>query len=393
MHLDWGYYDHPPMGGWLLWLMQQFSSELIVLRLPAILLWVVIALGMMDIFRRLQPEQADKAWQLGSLFLLLPFTWALTLVTTDTPLIFFLYFSAYAFLRSELENSLKWTVLCGVLLGLALLSKYFFPKCKIVYRNISMASTWVNNKSIKFYFIKWLIQKLDQVVSVGSAALVDFKATYQIPDAKGCVIKRGVINQSYQRPSSRLLLLKQFGFTEDEIILVHAGSFTKEKNHKFLIDCFEQIHLNEPRVRLLLVGEGPLASEIKQLVANRDIHDLVVFAGYQNHVQQIFAGADVFLLTSLTEGIPGVVLEAALQKLPVIAVNAGTINDFVINNVTGILVERHDQKLFSNAVLNLLKHKDISEQIVAGALNKVQVDHGVENSTIQFELLYNTILK
>ena len=275
----------------------------------------------------------------------------------------------------------------------ALLSKYFFPKCKIVYRNISMASTWVNNKSIKFYFIKWLIQKLDQVVSVGSAALVDFKATYQIPDAKGCVIKRGVINQSYQRPSSRLLLLKQFGFTEDEIILVHAGSFTKEKNHKFLIDCFEQIHLNEPRVRLLLVGEGPLASEIKQLVANRDIHDLVVFAGYQNHVQQIFAGADVFLLTSLTEGIPGVVLEAALQKLPVIAVNAGTINDFVINNVTGILVERHDQKLFSNAVLNLLKHKDISEQIVAGALNKVQVDHGVENSTIQFELLYNTILK
>ena len=133
MHLDWGYYDHPPMGGWLLWLMQQFSSELIILRLPAILLWVVIALGMMDIFRRLQPEQTDKAWQLGSLFLLLPFTWALTLVTTDTPLIFFLYFSAYAFLRSELENSLKWTVLCGVLLGLALLSKYFAALLAISY--------------------------------------------------------------------------------------------------------------------------------------------------------------------------------------------------------------------------------------------------------------------
>lgn len=87
----------------------------------------------MDIFRRLQPEQTDKAWQLGSLFLLLPFTWALTLVTTDTPLIFFLYFSAYAFLRSELENSLKWTVLCGVLLGLALLSKYFAALLAISY--------------------------------------------------------------------------------------------------------------------------------------------------------------------------------------------------------------------------------------------------------------------
>ena len=103
-HLDWGYYDHPPMGGWLLWLMQSISPALIVLRLPAVLLWIAVTAGMMDLFSRMQTEKSDLVWWLGSLFLLLPFTWALTLVTTDTPLIFFLFFSAYAFLRAEMQG-------------------------------------------------------------------------------------------------------------------------------------------------------------------------------------------------------------------------------------------------------------------------------------------------
>ena len=145
-HLDWGgYYDHPPMAGWILWLLQQFSSNLLVLRLPAILLWIVITLGMMDLLDRLSPAAAGKRWLLGSLFLALPFTWSLNLITTDTPLVFFLFFSGYALIRAELArdvadtvankvaNPLRWYAASGVLLGLALLSKYFAGLLAIAY--------------------------------------------------------------------------------------------------------------------------------------------------------------------------------------------------------------------------------------------------------------------
>jgi hypothetical protein len=133
-HLDWGgYYDHPPMVGWILWVLQQFSSHLLVVRLPAILLWIVITLGMMDLLDRLAPQAADKRWLLGSLFLALPFTWSLNLITTDTPLIFFLFFSGYALIRAELADKLRWYVASGVLLGLALLSKYFAGLLAIAY--------------------------------------------------------------------------------------------------------------------------------------------------------------------------------------------------------------------------------------------------------------------
>lgn len=133
-HLDWGgYYDHPPMGGWWLWALQGISSHPLVLRLPAILLWVVVCFGMMDLLRRMQPAAHDKPWLMGSLFLALPFTWSLNLITTDTPLIFFLFCSGYAFIRGELSQQLRWMAASGVLLGLALFSKYFAGLLAIAY--------------------------------------------------------------------------------------------------------------------------------------------------------------------------------------------------------------------------------------------------------------------
>ena len=70
---------------------------------------------------------------LGSLFLALPFTWSLNLITTDTPLILFLFFSGYAFLRGEQSDDLRWYAVAGLLLGLALLSKYFAGLLAITY--------------------------------------------------------------------------------------------------------------------------------------------------------------------------------------------------------------------------------------------------------------------
>lgn len=133
-HLDWGgYYDHPPMVGWWLWALQQLSSHPLVLRLPAVLLWIAITFGMMDLFSHLLPEQSERRWLLGSLFLALPFTWAFNLITTDTPLILFLFFSGYAFIRAEQEKKWQWYAASGVLLGLALLSKYFAGLLAITY--------------------------------------------------------------------------------------------------------------------------------------------------------------------------------------------------------------------------------------------------------------------
>ena len=133
-HPDWGgFYDHPPMVGWWLWALQQLSSHPLVLRLPAVLLWIAVTFGMMDLYVRLVPSAHERRWLLGSLFLALPFTWAFNLITTDTPLVLFLFFSGYAFVLAETEQKIRWSILSGLLLGLALLSKYFAGLLAVTY--------------------------------------------------------------------------------------------------------------------------------------------------------------------------------------------------------------------------------------------------------------------
>jgi hypothetical protein len=130
---DWGYSDHPPMVGWLLYLLNGVSSHPLSIRFFTVLLWSLIALGLVDLLRRLDRAREAEAYWLGSLFLLVPFTWALNIVTTDTPLIFFVFLSGYCFVRGNLSGRIGWYVATGVFLGCGLLSKYFAGLLALAY--------------------------------------------------------------------------------------------------------------------------------------------------------------------------------------------------------------------------------------------------------------------
>jgi hypothetical protein len=130
---DWGYSDHPPMVGWLLFVLNSFSSHPLSLRFFTVLLWSLIALGLVDLLRRISPFQEGVAYWLGTLFLVLPFSLLLNLVTTDTPLIFFIFLSGYCFIRGTMSEKILWYVGAGIFLGCALLSKYFAGLLAIAY--------------------------------------------------------------------------------------------------------------------------------------------------------------------------------------------------------------------------------------------------------------------
>jgi len=130
---DWGYSDHPPMVGWLLYVLNSISSHPLSIRFFTVLLWSVIGLGLVDLIRRIDSAREEEAYWLGSLFLLLPFSWALNIVTTDTPLIFFIFLSGYCFVRGSLSGRTLWYVATGVFLGCGLLSKYFAGLLALAY--------------------------------------------------------------------------------------------------------------------------------------------------------------------------------------------------------------------------------------------------------------------
>lgn len=123
----WGYSDHPPMVGWLIWLLRHLGDTPLALRSVTLLVTSVLALGIVDLARRLlPPEREAAAWLAGAIYLALPFSWFFVLVTTDTPLILFMGLSVWCFVRAELAaRPAGWYAAAGALLGLAFLSKYF----------------------------------------------------------------------------------------------------------------------------------------------------------------------------------------------------------------------------------------------------------------------------
>ncbi len=134
---DWGFYDHPPMIGWWLAALLTIADAEWWLRLPAVLLPGVLALGVAraltlplikpfhDSNQQCAPGTDSAAWGTATLVLLAPVNVWNVFITTDTPLIYFSFFSALAFLRAARDDDLRFYSLAGLLLAGAVLSKYF----------------------------------------------------------------------------------------------------------------------------------------------------------------------------------------------------------------------------------------------------------------------------
>ena len=112
---------------------------------------------------------------------------------------------------------------------------------------------------------------------------------------------------------------KELNIKEDTLVIGHVGRFVEQKNHRFLIDIFNEVHKQNKNSILLLIGQGPLMDEMKQKVDSLGISDSVKFLGQREDVSELYNAMDLFLFPSLYEGLGMVLIEAQANGLPCIA--------------------------------------------------------------------------
>lgn len=132
-----------------------------------------------------------------------------------------------------------------------------------------------------------------------------------------------------------------------------------------LIRIFSSLLEAIPDAKLLLIGEDKLKAEIEAFVKEMNIENNVYFLGRRSDVLQIMACCDVFVLPSLIEGLPEVILESFVNKLPVVAYDVGGIKEIMINNKTGWLIDKGDEESFGEAIKVVLTR--LNEDIVENA--------------------------
>lgn len=139
----------------------------------------------------------------------------------------------------------------------------------------------------------------------------------------------------------------EFHFSDNLIIIGNVARFEYQKNHKSLLCIFKILHEMDSRYRLLLIGQGSLEDEIRDYVKRNNLDSYVVFTGVRNDVDKIYQAMDVFVLSSLFEGLPISALEAQANGLPCI-MSTGCPPDCFVNENT----LRVDFSLDNNMVAN-----------------------------------------
>lgn len=119
-------------------------------------------------------------------------------------------------------------------------------------------------------------------------------------------------------PILRQQLRRRLG-VEDRLVIGNIGRFAEQKNHKLLVDIFAEIVRLDPSAVLLLVGEGALMADVQAQVAAASLQNSVLFLGARGDVPALLQAMDLFLLPSLFEGLPLVLVEAQAAGLPCLA--------------------------------------------------------------------------
>lgn len=179
-------------------------------------------------------------------------------------------------------------------------------------------------------------------------------------------IKNGVETSLFQfNDSVRTDVRKELGLG-NKIVFGHIGRLSQAKNHKFLLEVFNEIHKKNPNTVLLIVGDGELNDQCRAYASQFSFGDSVKFLGVRRDVPRILQAMDLFIFPSLWEGLPLTVVEAQTSGLPVLMSDVITPEVIITNGLkTCSLSESADK--WADTALNLAKnHKryDCRQEVI-----------------------------
>ncbi len=175
------------------------------------------------------------------------------------------------------------------------------------------------------------------------------------------------------------------GLWDGERVVLAIGRLSREKGHAHLIRAAAAWRNG---ARLIIVGEGPERPTLERLVRNLGVAGRVVLAGPTTHAAPFYALADVFVLPSLSEGSPNVLLEAMAGGLPIVATRVGGVPEIAADGITALLGPPKNPAFLASAVDRLFEDPELGRRLGATARNTVLSRHTPEQRAATLSRLY-----
>jgi len=195
----------------------------------------------------------------------------------------------------------------------------------------------------------------DHIIAISDDMRQRAQRLQRIPPRKITTIYSGVDLAPFVHPADRVGVRREFELPADAPLVCTVGRLCEQKGVDDFLHAAAIVHQQMPEVRFLVVGDGPLHSELETLAARLGLDSCLTFAGHRSDVAALLFASDVFATATLWEGFGKVNVEAMAAGLPLVSTNVGPIPEVIGDYRGAILSPPRDPIAFAEALLAILR--------------------------------------
>jgi glycosyltransferase involved in cell wall biosynthesis len=238
---------------------------------------------------------------------------------------------------------------------------------------------------------RWALRRIDHAIAVSPdlyQVLVDLK----IPPARCSLVENAIDTQQYSRRKTVAVAKQALGRDSGRLTIGAAGRLSPEKGFDVLIQSADQLLAMGLNIELLIAGDGEQKSELQTLITRLGRDDRIHLLGHCGDLIDFYESLDVFVLSSLREGLPNVLLEAMALGVPVVATRVAGIPRLIAHEETGLLADAGNASDLTQAIARLLSDPGLAQRLQEAARRTIEGRYSFEVRMEKIRAIYDNIL-
>lgn len=239
-----------------------------------------------------------------------------------------------------------------------------------------------------------LLRGCDRLIGCGGAVRQALIENEGLPADRVEVIYNGADLKTLAKssPDARPRIRAEFGIGESDFVAVLVARLHELKDHQTALRAIDLARMQIPNLRLILAGDGDQRPAIEQTIRELDLSPNVKLAGTRKDIADLLAASDVFLMSSISEGIPLTVIEAMAARRPVVSTAVGGLPELIEHGVTGLLAPAKDDAGLAKHLIELHRHPELSDRMADVAARRADEMFSLDGMLNSYANVYNDVL-
>jgi glycosyltransferase involved in cell wall biosynthesis len=273
-------------------------------------------------------------------------------------------------------------------LGLALGPMFGIPVITTVHGYVTRGGR------LEAYYLldRWALRRMEHVVAVSEDLYQHLVDDLRLPRSKCSLIENGIDTQQYCRRVPAAEAKQRLGLDPQRLVLGAVGRLSREKGFDLLLRAFHDLLRTGADAELLLAGDGAERASLAALAAELGIADRVHLLGYRADTMALYEAMDLFVLSSLREGLPNVLLEAMALEVPAVATRICGVPRLVEDGINGILIDPNSVESLTEAFRRLADDPATRTQLGRAGRATVETRFSFARRMAKIKALYDTLL-